>query len=97
MKLTKTQEAIMEVIGDEFESPMDIGIRAGIDNSGGTAASLRVLLRKGLVEQTSFGRHCGWELFGYRKARRPAIPFPEIVRMEWDPACPDAVIIKPRK
>lgn len=69
MKLTHTQQSILAVLSDtEFESPLNIGERAGIDNSGGTAASLRVLLRNGLVEQKSLGFFGRWELFGYRRA-----------------------------
>lgn len=67
LKLSRTQKVIMDAISHrEFESPSDIGLRAGIDNSGGTAASLRVLVRKGLVEQKKIGQQGRWELFGYR-------------------------------
>lgn len=59
----------MASLTDTYDSPTAIGKRAGIDNSGGTAASLRVLVKARLAETKKIGHKGRWDLFGYRIRR----------------------------
>jgi ribosomal protein S25 len=71
--MTRTQEAILLVLAEaslvQWLTPRQISERAGIDNWGGTARSLRALMEQGKVKQAVLETHRRWNLYGYRLVR----------------------------
>jgi hypothetical protein len=68
--MTATQQQILAVLTDQPMTPTQIAklVPDLHGNAGAAAASLRVLVRLGLVEQSRVLPSGRWPLFAYRKA-----------------------------
>ena len=68
--LTDTQKRVLEVLSAEHAmTPTQVAHRATDGNAGAAAASLRVLMRRGLVDQTELGHKGKWPLYAYRRLK----------------------------